>query len=313
MLRLAVILGGGAAIVAVVIHVHKDISVAPPPSREVGGVQTSPAPKPPTESDYQKRGLRGNTSPAPRAPDNGTQAVAPKPVEPRFIGDAVWKRYHRLDCKYAKLIADDKKVPFATPEEALAQDYVPCRFCNPEMSSAPVAPAPAPEPGQAPKHAVRPKDPPKSPLDIKLVGDAEWKRYHRGDCRYAKLIADDKRVPVASAAEAYEKGFVPCRLCNPDLGGALAELPLPPLPPPVDPGPSTPEPRWTPPKPVAPVTLTDRQKMDMYKSLFALKEMLKGISTRERPYEVLSDRYRVPVSAVEGVETEGNGKRWPKR
>lgn len=56
-------------------------------------------------------------------------------------------------------------------------------------------------------------------------GDASWesryvasssgKKYHRQDCRYALKIKEENRIYFQSSAEAEEKGYLPCKSCNP--------------------------------------------------------------------------------------------------
>ena len=137
------------------------------------------------------------------------------------------------------------------------------------------------------------------PVSRVLVGDAATHRYHRADCPRAATIEAGSKVAFKSPADAFARGFFPCRTCDPDLPALLAELPELPPPPPPSAG------------PVQPRNLTELQRKQMYASLQALKGMLKGIGTRERPYEVLSDRYRIPVSSVRAVESEGDAARWP--
>jgi hypothetical protein len=86
-----------------------------------------------TEQDYIDRGLKPNvdtpavTNPTPTAP------VAQAQPRGQFIGRSDWNRYHRLNCKYAQRIEDDKQVWFATPEDAFAKGYIPCKICKPPM------------------------------------------------------------------------------------------------------------------------------------------------------------------------------------
>ena len=44
-------------------------------------------------------------------------------------------RYHLSSCKVAQKIPPEELLIFATPEEALATDLVPCKKCNPPTSS----------------------------------------------------------------------------------------------------------------------------------------------------------------------------------
>ncbi len=236
--------------------------------------------------------------PAPETkPPRFEPPTPPKPVAPAFIGDAQYKRYHKLDCKYVATIAADKKVEFASAAEAFDKGFIPCKVCNPEVPAEESAPTPVKpvRPAQTePPPDVAPDEP--VAVSTRLVGDMAKHRYHRSDCKYAKLIKGENLVAFKSPAEALDRDFYPCRTCNPDLPALMADLPKP----------------EKPAKAGVPVKLTDKDKRAMYKSLNALKQMLKGISTPTRPYEVLSDRYHIPVSAVEAVEAEGSAAKWPR-
>lgn len=116
------------------------------------------------EAYYTERGLRPNTESrtSPRE-DVRHPAVTPpvitpeiKPVHPapapQYVGDPSYKYYHRLDCKYAQLIPEDKKVFFASPDDAWSKGYIPCKICRP--------PVPA---GDDTSHAARAEAKPKGP------------------------------------------------------------------------------------------------------------------------------------------------------
>ncbi len=49
----------------------------------------------------------------------------------------------------------------------------------------------------------------------KFVGSANSDVYHRPDCRWANEIAPHNRVWFSSAAEARQRGYRPCQVCNP--------------------------------------------------------------------------------------------------
>ncbi len=240
--------------------------------------QTTPAPE--AQDNDVIVPWQPEAQPAPRA-DNATPPVIAPPTAPKFVGDAQFKFYHRPDCKLVASIAEGKKVAFNSAREAFDKGYIPCKVCTPEP------------PGPRVETVAPPPERPVRPVSAQLVGDAARRRYHRVDCPLAKSIAADSRVAFRSAADAFARGSFPCRTCDPDLPALIANLPSPPA------------------APVRPGSLTEQQKRAMYVSLHALKGMLKGIGTTARPYEVLSDRYGVPVSAVQAVEAEGNSKRWP--
>ena len=279
-LNILILVAGSVLILGLVVCLQKsgllDRASAPEPERLEPSAARQKArgderPKPVVEPTVQ-----------PKTPvDNGTTATVSTPVAPAVVGDAEWKRYHRGDCKYVEAIREDKKIPFASAAEAFDRGYIPCKVCNPDALARAVG-------------LTEGKQEESKAVSTRLVGEAGRRRYHRADCEYAKSIPGDRKVLFRSPADAFARGYLPCRTCNPDLPELLAEAPLPE-------------------RPVQSGALTEKDKHDMYKSLFALKGMLKGISTRERPYEVLSDRYRIPVSAVEAVEAEGNGKRWPQQ
>lgn len=222
------------------------------------------------------------------APDNHPDAppvptpVPPPRAEPKFIGDPQYKLYHRPDCKVVKTIPEEKRVAFGSAREAFDAGYIPCKICAPETPAA----------------IEEPEAVPARPVSSQLVGDAAKHRYHRADCKYAKAIAPENHVPLKSSADAFDRGYFPCRTCDPDVPVLMANLP-PPRPANV--------------APVAPANLTEPQKRAMYVSLHALKGMLKGIGRSERPYEVLSDRYGIPPTAVHAVEAEGDSRQWPRQ
>ena len=75
----------------------------------------------------------------------------------------------------------------------------------------------------------------------------------------------------------------------------------------------TPKPRPAPPPTGPAVNLPENQKREMYSSLFSLKGMLKSAGgSSGRSYQILADRYSVPIDTVRAVELEGNSKHWPK-
>jgi hypothetical protein len=313
--NILVFIAGATLILAAVIYAHKNgldkLSTLGEPRDIRSSATPAPTPTPATPKTPEKpkddaRVFQPNKPPVKPPADKAATVKVSKPVEPAFVGDSEWKQYHRLDCKYAKLIDESKRVSFASASEAFDKGYIPCKVCKPDAPPAQIAENPARPVGVS----DGPKESPK-PVATRLVGDSRLTRYHRADCKYAKALDESRKVLFATAAEAFANGYLPCRTCNPDLPTVLAELPPLPEPPP-DTSPDT-SPEKAPAMPIKDVHLTDRQKRDMYKSLCALKEMLAGISPSYRPYEVLSDRYRVPSAAVEAVEAEGKGKSWPKK
>jgi len=109
---------------------------------------------------------------------------------------------------------------------------------------------PNPKPARDP--VVHHDDPPTKHRDnggdYQFIGDAQYMRYHRPGCRSVQHIALDKRVRIASAEEAFTKGFIPCKVCRPALPVTASR------PEPVDP--DQPTPPRTPPRPEKPIYLS---------------------------------------------------------
>ncbi|RME75924.1 MAG: hypothetical protein D6776_02200 [Planctomycetota bacterium] len=51
------------------------------------------------------------------------------------------------------------------------------------------------------------------PAPAAFVASRRSGKVHRSDCRYAKKIASDNRIPVRSLEQARARGFEPCRVC----------------------------------------------------------------------------------------------------
>lgn len=49
----------------------------------------------------------------------------------------------------------------------------------------------------------------------RFMASSSSKKYHRLDCRYALKIKPENRVYFQSSTEAQEKGYLPCKSCNP--------------------------------------------------------------------------------------------------
>jgi predicted nucleic acid binding AN1-type Zn finger protein len=58
-------------------------------------------------------------------------AVQVRAEEAKYVGANWSDRYHYPNCKIAQKIRVDELVTFASPEEADAAGYVPCKKCNP--------------------------------------------------------------------------------------------------------------------------------------------------------------------------------------
>ncbi|GEM_PF-6275580 len=55
----------------------------------------------------------------------------------RFVASDTSDRYHLSTCKVAQKIHPEETLRFQTPEEAVAKGLVPCKKCDPPVSSAP--------------------------------------------------------------------------------------------------------------------------------------------------------------------------------
>jgi micrococcal nuclease len=53
------------------------------------------------------------------------------PVTGNFVGSAGSGKFHKLSCEWGKKIPNSNRIYFKTREEALKQDYKPCKVCNP--------------------------------------------------------------------------------------------------------------------------------------------------------------------------------------
>jgi len=78
---------------------------------------------------------------------------------------------------------------------------------------------PNPKPTTTPvvRHETPPKPPRDNGGDYQFIGDAKYKKYHRPGCRYVGHIQDGYRVRLASAEDARNKGYIPCKVCRPAL------------------------------------------------------------------------------------------------
>ena len=136
-LNILLFVGGAVVILGIVIWAQKSekpdlASAHHPEDFETTSTTQTPRPKAMTEEDWKKRGLHPNKATTGTGDEKTTVTVS-KPVEPRFIGDSEWKRYHRPDCKYVKFIDESKKVSFASASDAFSQGYIPCKVCKPDL------------------------------------------------------------------------------------------------------------------------------------------------------------------------------------
>ncbi len=49
---------------------------------------------------------------------------------------------------------------------------------------------------------------------VKYVGNRETKKFHKSDCRYAKNLAEEKKVSLMDYSSAISSGYTPCKVCN---------------------------------------------------------------------------------------------------
>ena len=71
-----------------------------------------------------------------REAGKGLWGAAPAPagqktVTAAYVGNARTKKFHRPDCRWAGEISPANRVEFGSREEAVRQEYVPCKVCNP--------------------------------------------------------------------------------------------------------------------------------------------------------------------------------------
>lgn len=78
---------------------------------------------------------------------------------------------------------------------------------------------PEPEPAVRPTPVVmRPEVDPKPPdTTPRFIGRKDWNRYHRLNCKYVSLMPEENRVYFTSAADAWEKSYIPCKICKPPV------------------------------------------------------------------------------------------------
>ena len=79
--------------------------------------------------------------------------------------------------------------------------------------------APSAEPPGEPKNpdlaaqAVAPSA--ASEEESPYVGNANSKRFHRADCGSVQEMSEKNKIPLSSREEAIDRGFIPCKRCNP--------------------------------------------------------------------------------------------------
>lgn len=63
--------------------------------------------------------------------DKHPETPAPPETEDHYVGNSNSMKFHRPSCKYIDNIDEDHKVIFATKQEAIENQYVPCGACKP--------------------------------------------------------------------------------------------------------------------------------------------------------------------------------------
>lgn len=56
---------------------------------------------------------------------------SPEKEKGGYVGNKSSKKFHKLDCSWAKKIGEPNRVYFKTREEAIKQGYTPCQVCKP--------------------------------------------------------------------------------------------------------------------------------------------------------------------------------------
>jgi len=53
----------------------------------------------------------------------------------KFVGSKNSNKYHYTWCRWAQRIKPSNLVTFDSPEEAIAEGYIPCKVCKPPVKS----------------------------------------------------------------------------------------------------------------------------------------------------------------------------------
>jgi hypothetical protein len=71
----------------------------------------------------------------------------------------------------------------------------------------------APSPPAAPAEAISP--PREAEAEVGFVGFKKSNKYHYPTCKWAKTRYPSQLLKFKSAAEAQERGYIPCPVCKP--------------------------------------------------------------------------------------------------
>lgn len=120
-----------------------------------------------------------------------------QPAPEPFVGNKGSRKIHRSDCVWGMKISPGKRKFFRTYREAIAEGYIPCSTCKPELTAGiPV-----------------PTHPPIADTDICASTLKQF--FHRGNCQWAHEISAAHLVKYATREQALAEGKTPCQVCKP--------------------------------------------------------------------------------------------------
>lgn len=120
-----------------------------------------------------------------------------QPPPAPFIGNKGSRKIHRSECVWGQKISPGKRKFFMDYREAVAEGYVPCSGCKPELAAG------LPEPTHPP---IR---------DTDIVASTMKMFFHRGSCEWAHKISGAHLVIYRTREEAIAAGKSPCQVCKP--------------------------------------------------------------------------------------------------
>jgi len=126
-------------------------------------------------------------------------------VHGKIYADKENKIYHREFCPEVKKIKERNLRLFASEPEAESRGFYPCKKCIPPV-------------GQ-PSLQIKKIKKLSLPVARKkiYIGDRSKKIYHYDWCPLVKDIAVKEKKQFRSAKMAVEKGYAPCKECNPPV------------------------------------------------------------------------------------------------